>query len=188
MPKLRPWQWVAFVVFLAFYGFAVFALTRDYYLRHPAPASAEQFPPGTSTWLQQQMRGPRLDADAARSETDPIRLGQLADHLFTQGRYAETVPIYRRLLELTPEDVEVYNDLGLALHYSGKTGPAVEVLRRGIDQDPQHQRIWLSLGFVLAVLGDNPGAREALERARSLGAETPIGEEATRILGKLDAD
>ena len=41
MPKLSPIQWIIVALFLGFYGFAVFALTRDHYLRNP-PAAAEK--------------------------------------------------------------------------------------------------------------------------------------------------
>ncbi|MBK1733427.1 tetratricopeptide repeat protein [Thiococcus pfennigii] len=196
MPTLRPWQWILVAVFLIFYGFAVFALTRDYYLRQPqapvaeaaAPASAQaQAQAGPRTWLQEQMQGPAPDLDAALREGDPARLGQLADDLFTAGHHGEAVPLYRRLLELTPDDVETYNDLGLALHYSGQTAEALDVLGQGAARDAGHQRIWLSLGFVRAVSGDTAGAREALERARALAPTTPVGEEAERLLGRLGA-
>ena len=42
MPKLSPLQWLLLAVFLAFYGFAVFALTRDYYIRHPVRPTLPQ--------------------------------------------------------------------------------------------------------------------------------------------------
>ncbi|AGA91951.1 tetratricopeptide repeat protein [Thioflavicoccus mobilis 8321] len=189
MPKLRPWQWIVVVVFLFFYGFAVFALTRDYYLRHPEPPAAEAAgSAGSRTWLQEQMQGPAPDLDAALREADPGRLGQLADDLFSQGNYGEALPLYRRLLELTPDDIEVYNDLGLALHYSGQSGEAQEVLEEGVARDADYQRIWLTLGFVRVVSGDAAGAREALERARSLDPDTPVGKEAERLLGKLGTE
>jgi hypothetical protein len=50
MPRLTPLQWSLFAVFLIFYGFAVFALTRDYYLRHPPRSLANTDPaePGSA--------------------------------------------------------------------------------------------------------------------------------------------
>jgi len=189
MPRLTFWQWVFALVFLLFYGFAVFAITRDYYLRHPpvgAAASAEAQREGRArTWLEQELSGPAPDLDAALREGDPIRLGRLADRLFSDGQYAEALPLYRRLLELDPADVEVYNDLGLALHYLGRSGEALEVLERGVERDPDHQRIWLTLGFVRAAAGAAAGARDALERARALDPDTPVGEEASRLLRGL---
>lgn len=185
MPRLSPWQWLLVAAFLIFYGFAVFALTRDYYLRHPGPVAAAVPSGGPATWLQGQMQGPAPDLQAALAGTDPGPLGQLADDLFIQERYAEAVPLYRRILELTPDDVEIHNDLGLALHYTGETAAAIEVLQQGADMDAQHQRIWLTLGFVRAADGEIAAARRALEYARSLGPATPVGQEAGRLLGTL---
>jgi hypothetical protein len=48
MPTLRPLHWLLALVVLAFYGFAVFAVTRDYYIRHPIRPTVAQNPPGTA--------------------------------------------------------------------------------------------------------------------------------------------
>jgi tetratricopeptide (TPR) repeat protein len=192
MPKLSALQWVVLVLFLAFYGFAVFAFTRDYYLRHPpraVAAVASQAPHGlpqssAPTWIQRQMQGgdgPAVDL----TTTDAVMLGQQADELFTQKRYPEAIAVYRRVLELEPENADAHNDLGLALHYVGKPEEALQILRAGAEKAPGLQRIWLTLGFVSANAGDREGARTALEKARSLGPDTGIGQEAERLLGIL---
>ena len=64
----------------------------------------------------------------------------------------------------------------------------MEVLRAGAVADPEFQRIWLTLGFVSAQSGDAAGAREALQRARDLDPDNGIGQEATRLLGRLDGE
>lgn len=190
MPRLNLWQWIVAIVLLIFYGFAVFAITRDYYLRQPAPPEEASTPQAEQarTWLEEQVGAPAPDPDAALRSNDPVRLGQVADRLFTDGEYREAVPLYRRLLELEPRDVEAHNDLGLALHYTGRSGEALKILQAGVAKGPEHQRIWLTLGFVRAATGEVDGAREALRKARSLGPETPVGEEAERLLGRLGAD
>jgi len=190
MPRLSLWQWIVAILFLFFYGFAVFAITRDYYLRRPAPPDAVSAPQAEQsgrarTWLEEQMGGPEPDPDAALRSDDPRRLDQVADRLFAEGDYAAAVPLYRRLLELRPADVEARNDLGLALHYTGRSGEALRVLQAGVETEPEHQRIWLTLGFVRAATGASEGARQALERARALDPQTPVGEEAERLLSSL---
>jgi Flp pilus assembly protein TadD len=183
MPRLSPLQWLLFAVFLFFYGFTVFAVTRDYYIRHlarptvaSAPASPHGLPPQST---------PRPAATAipqSITETNPDLLAQQADALFVQRSYAEAVPVYRRLLEIRPDDVEAHNDLGLALHYTGDADAALTQLRAGAAKDATHQRIWLTLGFVSLQAGNSDEARTALEHARDLGADTGIGQEATRLL------
>ena len=197
MPKLSPLQWLLLAVFLAFYGFAVFALTRDYYIRHPVRPSLPQGqaaggadPPSP---VQRPSSGagiPGLDpGDAVPQsieEDDPLLLGERADRLFAERRYREAIPLYRRVLELTPDDVETYNDLGLALHYLGDSAAALETLRAGAAGAPDFQRIWLSLGFVSLQAQDAEAARVALTRARDLSPDNSVGQEAVRLLGLLE--
>lgn len=187
MPRLSIPQWLLFAAFLLFYGFAVFAVTRDYYLRQrPSPGAA-----GTAAALHPlSPRAPALAPSGAvpqaMMETSPDLLRQQADALFVQRRYAAAVPVYRRILELEPDDVSSQNDLGLALHYTGDTPGALQQLRAGAAQQPSHQRIWLTLGFVTLQAGDAGEARAALERARDLDPVNEVGKEAIRLLSLID--
>ena len=195
MPRLTPLQWSLFAVFLIFYGFAVFALTRDYYLRHPPRSLASADPasqaaPKTATtatpptFIQREMLAAGAPA-ASPTGTDPEQLNDAGDQLFGQQRYAEAIPYYRRALELAPGDADASNDLGLALFYTGQTAEAIKVLRAGAERSRDFQRIWLTLGFVSGGAGDKATARAALEKARDLGPDTGIGQEAARQLSRL---
>jgi len=191
MPRLTPLQWLIALIFLAFYGFAVFAVTRDYYVRHPIrpPAPAPAAPHGLSGSQRSFGIGSALEAvnpiPSSIEESDPRLLEKKADSLFAERRYLEAIPLYRRVLELAPGDMGASNDLGLALHYGGDTTGALEVLRRASAAAPTFQRIWLTLGFVTLQSGDSAGAREILVRARDLGPDDPIGQEASRLLGTI---
>jgi len=194
MPKLSPLHWVILIAFLAFYGFAVFAFTRDYYMRNPprvaalaptTPQAPHAMPPsGAQTWIQREMQE---DATAlpVPTGTDTVLLGQQADQLFAQKRYTVAISFYRRILELEPENPDAHNDLGLALHYTGKGQEALEILKAGTAKAPDFQRLWLTLGYVSANAGDSAGAKTALEKARSLGPSNGVGQEAARLLGLL---
>jgi tetratricopeptide (TPR) repeat protein len=195
-PRLSPLQWAAFIVFLAFYGFAVFALTRDYYLRHPvrSPAQAQAgphgIPPQPSARLGERLRAAIGEAEAGPDPEalpdDPGLLAREADRAFAQRRFADAILLYRRLLRLDPADQEARNDLGLALHYSGDSAQGLEVLRRGAEEAPEFQRIWLSLGFVALQAGEPATARQALAHAESLDPDSDVGAEARRLLGLLE--
>ncbi|WP_462322930.1 tetratricopeptide repeat protein [Halochromatium sp.] len=205
LPRLTGLQWVLFALFLFFYGFAVFAFTRDYYLRHPPrPGVAAQVPhqvPASTSGegdgsqageLGQRMRQ-ALDGQAGErgvdlDRNDPLALGNAADQLFAARRFQAAVPLYQRVLELRPEDAETLNDLGLALHYLGRGAEALERLQEGTELAPEFQRVWLSLGFV-ALQNNQPSvAREALEQAQTLDPGTEIADEAERLLGLMDGD
>lgn len=194
MPKLSALQWLLMIVFLAFYGFAVFAVTRDYYLRHPAQPIAVA--PATTTDPHQGQASPSwvsgsvLDAGTNRipdkvMETNPALLAQRADELFEQRRYDEAIDLYRRVLELSPGDPDAFNDLGLALHYTGDTQGAIRTLEEGAGAAPEYPRLWLTLGFVKARAGDRSGAEMALSKAQALSPESEVGKEAGRLLGQM---
>jgi Flp pilus assembly protein TadD len=194
-PKLTPLQWAIALAFLVFYGFAVFAVTRDYYLRNPLrpiATTVPAMPDAGSAALGAQLRAAAQDAGSAipaeLMASDPVLLSQEADRLFAAGRFAEAVTLYRKALELDPSDTGSRNDLGLALHYSGNSAQAITVLRAGADAAPEFQRIWLSLGFVSAQAGQTEQAREALTKARSLDPQSDVGLEADRLLGLLDQE
>lgn len=192
MPRLTSLQWFLFAILMLFYGFAVFALTRDYYLRHPprpvaaapgsGPGAASNAAP--STFIQREVSGKVAPAVPLTSK-DKAQLNDAGDQLFGQRRYQEAIRYYRRVLELDPADTDASNDLGLALHYSGQSAAALEILRAGAERAPDFQRIWLTLGFVSAGSGDPAGARAALEKARALGPDNAIGQEAQRQLDRL---
>lgn len=197
MPQLSPIQWLIVAVFLAFYGFAVFALTRDHYLRRPALATVPANPsphglPTTRqqprTWIQGAMQPGESGVPVSVTESNPALLNQNADELFAQKRYSAAIPLYRRVIELDPEDLDAYNDLGLALHYSGRSQAGLETLQEGAAKDPEFQRIWLTLGFVSAQAGDPAAAQPALEKARDLDPDNGIGQEATRMLSLLKGE
>lgn len=192
MPKLTLFQSVGLLVFLAFYGFTVFALTRDYYQRHPAAVVAVPVPssPATAPAQRRPAAGATDSASvipATVTGSNPVLLAQQAEELFVQGRYGEAIPLYRRILELAPDDLDAFNDLGLALFYTGDNPEALSILAQGTAKGPQFQRIWLTYGFVQFKAGDAAGAGAALTRARDLGPDTGPGKEAVRLLGLIQA-
>jgi tetratricopeptide (TPR) repeat protein len=203
-PKLTPLQWIVFILGLFFYGFAVFAVTRDYYIRNPprpvrAPLGQQGEQQGAQQGgtmdmqaLRQSMRDAlagdagAVPAEALLGSADKALLAREADRLFAARRFQAAVPLYRRILELDPGAIDARNDLGLALHYAGDTATGLATLREGAAAAPRTQRIQLSLGFVALQAGAVDTARGALERARELDPASDIGREAARLLALLD--
>jgi tetratricopeptide (TPR) repeat protein len=191
MPKLPPLQWLIVGLFQVFYGFAVFALTRDYYQRRPGPATpvaatnphVDTSRAATSPVLDRFGSGSAIPESVV--QRDPVLLAQLGDERLRAGRYPEAIGVYRRVLQLKPDDVDTFNDLGLALYYSGDSAQALTVLQQGTQVNPAFQRIWLTLGFVRMKSGDAAGSATALQRAVELGADNRVGQEAQRMLDSL---
>ncbi len=63
---------------------------------------------------------------------------RLAFALYNLGRYAESAPIYQRLADAYPSDVEVRSGLGWALFKLGKLGDAAKAFRQVVDVAPKH--------------------------------------------------
>ena len=173
--KLSLRQLLLLIAFLILYGVIVFAATRAYYLELPAGRAAA---PASAA--------PAAAAAAVRPlSDDPAALGEQADRFLTERDYANAIAAFRKLVRLQPDNVEVYNDLGLSLHYGGRSGEALIVLQKGIMVQGDHQRIWLTRGFVEYQLGELEAAKQSLLRSVELAPESEIAAEARRFLERL---
>ena len=186
--------WYSMVVFQLLFGLAVFALTRDYY-RHETggvtsqPSTVQQ---RSSDWAA--ATGAMVLPDMAQlgSQTtnnslteDPVEISRQAEEFFANKQYDKAAAMYERLLPFSPNDGTVHNNLGLTLHYMGRTAEALNTLEEGVAIDPDNQRIWLTLGYVNSALGNTARAREALTRAIETGADEQIRQSARDMLKAL---
>ncbi|MES9941840.1 MAG: tetratricopeptide repeat protein [Candidatus Thiodiazotropha sp. 6PLUC2] len=194
MPKFSALTWVVIVIAQITYGLMVYAVTRSYYEQKPAVAVAASgnngvtAPHPTPNPMGASITPGKLGlAPAAEdlSQDDPALIARLADNYFAEKNYQQAIDLYERAITINPDDVESYNDLGLALLYTGQSDQAVTVLMAGVQKNPQFQRIQLTLGFVLAQTGNKQGAADALNKAIELGADNSVGVEAKRMLGEL---
>ncbi len=182
--------WILMAVFQAFFGFAVFAITRDYY-RPDAPgvrAHPSTINPSAGTW--QGIRendisrlAPSALGDASAQE--PAEISRQADDFFARRQFEQAASGYKRLLDLDPQNVEVHNNLGLTLHYLGRSDEALRYLNEGVALDPANQRIWLTLGYVNSQLGNVEQARAALGKASRIGDNESIRQSALTMLDEL---
>jgi tetratricopeptide (TPR) repeat protein len=187
--------WITMAVFQVAFGLTVFALTRHYYLASapPAPLPAWALKVGTTLpgepttapfALAPPLSLPPV-ASASPPSNDPSAISERADAAFTGGNYAEAAALYGQLLAIDPQNVELYNNLGLTLHYLGKPNEALEKLAAGLKVDPKHQRTWLTTGFVNLQLGNTTEARAALMKARDVGDDKQIRDSAEKMLAGL---
>lgn len=204
--------WSAVLVFQIVYGAVVFMVTRQIYqdqsgvagqklnpsqsvsqgLPHPLPQGMPNqttvLLPGSERVTLEDARRlvkKKLDSPGAATGNSPEQLSREADRHFQEGLFEQAAAEYARVLEQAPYNVDVYNNLGLTLHYVGRSQEAVEILEKGLAVDDTHQRIWLTLGFVQSGLGDVTAARRSLNTAAQLGPDSTIGMEAKRLLDSL---
>ena len=117
--------------------------------------------------------------------SDPQALARLGDQYFESSNYMQAIEIYKKALEIDPNDIDTLNDLGLAYHYTGNSDLAEEVLIKGTVTAPSFQRIWLTLGYVLKSAGKNEEARSVLQKTVDMDPDNEVGQEALIMLGQL---
>ena len=186
--------WILMAVFQVVFGLTVFTITRQYY-SHDADKV------GTSQ-AQTQTSMPEWPVKSAESDleelissypgpysgNDPAAISRQADELFNRQQYDEAAVLYRQLLSAGSKNVNTYNNLGITLHYLGRSTDALRVLNEGVALDPSYPRIWLTLGFVNSQLGNIGQARSALTKAVQLGADSDVGQSATKMLNTLGSE
>ncbi len=182
--------WISLAVFQVFFGFAVFAITRDYYQQKPVPvrAHASTISPSARPWAgitQSDISRVAPDMLGGTSTDDPAEISRQANEFFARRQYQQAAAAYQRLLALDPTNVEVHNNLGLTLHYLGRSDEALRRLNDGVALDSNHQRIWLTLGYVNSQLGNVEQARAALTKATEIGGDESIRQSAQRLLEEL---
>ena len=200
---------LAVVAFQVVFGAVVFMVTRNHYNRTPVPevampldiphgvparTSAENpvLLPGSERITVEDARK-MVKAEPAGSEptygaasnSNPEDLARVADQHFREGLYQKAAGEYARLLEYAPDNVDLYNNLGLTLHYVDRNPEAIGYLEKGIALDDGNQRIWLTLGFVQTSMGEVTAARRALLKAVELDPGSRVGLEAKRLLDDL---
>jgi Flp pilus assembly protein TadD len=183
--------WITLAVVEVLFGLTVFALTRQYYLADAEIGSTESA--ATIAALPERPNNITV-ADLARFDLivpsqavsdDPVEISRQANDRFAAGQYDQAAGLYEKLLAFSPDNADTYNNLGITLHYLGRSGEALERLNEGVAADPTHQRIWLTLGFVSSQMGDTEKARAALTQALQLGADEDIRKSANEMLENL---
>lgn len=185
-----PKFWISMAVFQALFGFAVFAVTRDYYQQETSSIRAHPgtINPAASTWQgisenDISRLAPEVFGDGASD--DPAQISRQADEFFSRRQYEQAAYAYKRLLQFDPQNVEVHNNLGLTLHYLGRSDEALRYLNDGVALDEPNQRIWLTLGYVNSQLGNVEAARSALGKAAQIGDNESIRQAAMKMLDEL---
>ncbi len=183
--------WTGLAVFEIVFGVAVFAVTRQYYIDRPAPLKARQtaiteaVPTRSDNVTAADLAQFNLQVPSQAAPDDPVEISRLANDYFSNREYDRAAELYEKLLGYGPENVDTYNNLGLTLHYLGRSAEALKVLHEGIVVDSNHQRSWLTIGFINSQMGNIEDARFALTNAMQVGGDEEIRRSAKEMLEKL---
>ncbi|MCK5238836.1 MAG: tetratricopeptide repeat protein, partial [Candidatus Thorarchaeota archaeon] len=85
-----------------------------------------------------------------------------------QGEYEAAISIFRRLLQIDPEDADIWVFLADPLTSLEKNKEAAEVLEKAIKLDPNDHTTWSIYSTVLSFLGREDEAAEAESKAEEL--------------------
>ncbi|HET6249600.1 MAG TPA: tetratricopeptide repeat protein [Tepidisphaeraceae bacterium] len=105
------------------------------------------------------------------SPGDVSKLLQNAKQNHKAGRLRAAEGLYRKALELSPNNAEAMHFLGLLQHQQGKGTAAVDLMRRSLALKPDSGEYHSNLGMVLASLGRAEEAIEVLDRAVALNPD-----------------
>ena len=183
--------WVLMAIFQVVFGIVVFAITRQIYIADPSNSGSEVATNSgqrVSEWLSGNSEvNPAISNSPGSlpTITNPVEISRQATEYFDNKQYAKAADLYEQLLALGPNDSVIHNNLGITLHYIGRSTEAIRRLNEGIALDPSNQRIWLTLGFVNSQLGNIEDARVALTKALEMGVDTDVGQSADRMLKEL---
>jgi len=109
-------------------------------------------------------------------------VSNLAKIRIGQRRWAESLPLLDRALEIRPDQYEIVHDQGLALTELGDLEGAVEAFRRAVLIDPAPPTAELNLTRALFNLGEN---REAVEHAGLVADQATQNGDILRMLSNL---
>ncbi len=183
--------WASMALFQVVFGLGVFAVTRQYYLPDTGSLSADlaTVREPVPAWPTAVTNSDLVQQDSLSSGeisiTDPAEISRQADEFFNSKQYDRAAELYEQLLAIDPNNVGIYNNLGITLHYLGRSNEALDYLDQGVTLDPGHQRTWLTLGFVNRQLGNVERARSALTTAAQMEADSAVRQTAAQMLEDL---
>ena len=106
-----------------------------------------------------------LAAAIAIKGDDVKALGLFGLACFRLASFEEALPVYKKLVELKPNDASYRLNLGLVHLKLGNAAQSIRELVKSRDLDPSQQRTVAYLGLAYARLGDFARAYEAFTRA-----------------------
>ena len=113
-------------------------------------------------------------------EPDRMYFSNLAIIYYYLGRYDESVSIYQRAVEESPNQSFVWLNYGDALFFSNEPEKAEAAFRRCaeiaaelLDVDPGRAEIMYELAWANAMLGDMDSARQLINRSMSIDPDDP---------------
>ena len=110
---------------------------------------------------------------------------KVANYLYDQRLYAQSIEWYQRALALDPKNVNARTDMGTAYFYVGKPQEALREYRKSLETDPKHEPTLLNAIIVnLEGTHDLAAAQKAYDQLYKINPNNPA---LAGLKQKLDA-
>ena len=171
----------------------MFLGTKYYYLEDAekaAPVQSAQ-PQSTTNWSEEmsaitpEVLGALVPLNAGVDTAASV--AERANAHFSNKQYEAAAKLYEQLIDLDTRNIDAYNNLGITLHYLGRSAEALDWLDAGIQLEAGHQRSWLTIGFIQKELGNVDAASNAFNSALELDVDSVIGNSAAKFLEEIEA-
>jgi tetratricopeptide (TPR) repeat protein len=113
---------------------------------------------------------------AARYPDNPYILNEYGNQLLRRGRLAEAEAIYERAVDLSPNFVQAWNNLGLAYQAQRKFGKAKRAYKQAIELAPNFAIVHYNLGTAYEASGSYKKMISSYQRALELDRRLSLPE------------
>ena len=103
-----------------------------------------------------------------------LMLGYFADRARADGRAPEAAAIYRKAIEIEPDNARLHLNLGVSLSQDGDFAAAAASIRRSLALAPAQPLALVNLGIALSSGGDKDGAIAVYRQALRLNAHEAL--------------
>ncbi len=104
-----------------------------------------------------------------------------------KGQHAEAEQLYRKVIELNPQDAGAYNNLGLTLQSQGRLAEAKAAFEQALKINPQTQNARSNLDLLEGTMRQEKAAAQAREdQAKDVKAVPKIHENIDALMNALD--
>jgi cytochrome c-type biogenesis protein CcmH/NrfG len=115
-----------------------------------------------------------VQEQAAQNPQDPQPLLKLANFLYDQRQYQQSIEWYQKALQLDPKNVNARTDMATAYFYTGQPQEALKEYRKSLAIDPSHGPTMFNMIVVnLEGSHDLAAAQQAWERLHKVNPNYP---------------
>ena len=92
---------------------------------------------------------------------------------FSKEQQEKAIKVYKKDIEINPNDTKAYVNLGVAYRYLDRYDEAIEAYKKAIEINPNFAEAYYNLGMAYESLGRYEEAEKAFKRAGQLGLGKP---------------